>query len=86
MPDTHWETLDYLRRLGFKTNPYNRLVASPEDALDYYRGWLNEFEGLDYGCDGVVVKVDSFDLQRHMGEVGREPRWPSPTSFPPPGR
>ena len=62
--------------------PHNRLVATPEDALDYYREWRDEFEGLDYGCDGVVVKVDSFDLQRHMGVVGREPRWAVAYKFP----
>ncbi len=82
MPDTHWKTLAYLARLGFKTNPHNRLVDTPEGALAYYRGWLDEFEGLDYGCDGVVVKVDSFDLQRHMGAVGREPRWAVAYKFP----
>ena len=80
--DTHWKTLKYLRRLGFKTNPHNRLVETPEDALDYYRWWLDEFEHLDYGCDGVVIKVDSFDLQRHMGAVGREPRWAVAYKFP----
>ena len=82
MKDTHWKTLDYLRGLGFKTNPHNRLVATPEDALGYYRGWLDGFESLDYGCDGVVIKVDSFDLQRHMGAVGREPRWAVAYKFP----
>ena len=44
MPGTHWETLEYLARLGFKTNPHNRLVETPEDALGYYRRWLDEFE------------------------------------------
>ena len=82
MPDTHWKTLEHLVRLGFKTNPHNRLVKAPEGALDYYRVWLDGFEELDYGCDGVVVKVDSFDLQRHMGAVGREPRWAVAYKFP----
>jgi len=82
MPNTHWETLEYLVSLGFRTNTHNRLVGTPEAALDYYRGWLDEFESLDYGCDGVVVKVDSFDLQRHMGTVGREPRWAVAYKFP----
>ncbi len=82
MPDTHWKTLEYLAQLGFKTNPHNRLVESPDGALDFYRGWRDEFETLDYGCDGVVVKVDAFDLQRHMGVVGREPRWAVAYKFP----
>ena len=82
MRDTHWKTLEYLARLGFKTNPHNRLVETPEDALYYYHGWRDDFESLDYGCDGVVIKVDSFDLQRHMGAVGREPRWAVAYKFP----
>ena len=82
MPETHWETLGYLRRLGFRTNPENQPVQSPEEALDYYRKWREKFETRDYGCDGVVVKVDSFDLQRHMGAVGREPRWAVAYKFP----
>ena len=82
MPDTHWKTLEYLARLGFKTNPENQPVEAPEGALAYYRKWRDEFESLDYGCDGVVVKVDSFDLQRHMGAVGREPRWAVAYKFP----
>ena len=82
MPDTHWKTLEYLARLGFKTNPKNEPVKAPEEALAYYRGWRDEFESLDYGCDGVVIKVDSFDLQRHMGTVGREPRWAVAYKFP----
>ena len=82
MPDTHWKTLEFLVRLGFRTNTHNRLVETPGDVLAYYREWLEEFEGLDYGCDGVVVKIDSFDLQRHMGAVGREPRWAIAYKFP----
>ena len=82
MPDTHWKTLEYLARLGFKTNPHNRLVETPEDALGYYRGWRDGLESLDYGCDGVVIKVDAFDLQHHMGAVGREPRWAVAYKFP----
>ncbi len=82
MPDTHSETLDYLNGLWFKTNEYNEPVTTPEGVLAYYRKWREEFETLDYGCDGVVVKVDSFDLQRHMGEVGREPRWAIAYKFP----
>lgn len=80
--DTHWQTLAKLRDLGFKTSPHSRLVHTPEEALDYYREWVKEWEGLDYGCDGVVVKIDRFDYQRHLGVVGREPRWSIAYKFP----
>ncbi len=82
VPDTHWETLALLGRLGFKTSPHNRLVRTPEEAAAYYREWLEKAEGLDYGSDGVVIKVDRFDLQRHVGVVGREPRWAIAYKFP----
>ena len=82
VPDTHWDTLDYLGNLGFKVNPNNSRVRTHEEAIDYYRSWLENAEGLDYGCDGVVIKVDRFDLQQHLGDVGREPRWAIAYKFP----
>ena len=81
-PDSQWDTLEYLGGLGFKVNPNNALVHSAEEAIDYYRTWLEKFETLDYGCDGVVVKVNRFDYQQHLGDVGREPRWAVAYKFP----
>ena len=68
--DTHWQTLEALAGLGFKTNPNSQLVRTPDEALDYYKKWVVGWEDLDYGCDGVVVKVNRFDYQRHLGVVG----------------
>ena len=82
VPDTHWDTLDYLGSLGFKINPNNRRFHTPEEVIDYNRSWLENAEGLDYGCDGVVIKVDRLDLQQHLGDVGREPRWAIAYKFP----
>ena len=81
-PDTQLGTLDYLRELGFKTNPHNALVKTAAEAADYYRTWLEGAETLDYGCDGVVIKVNRLDLQHHLGQVGREPRWAIAYKFP----
>ena len=81
-PDNHWDALEHLKGLGFKVNPNNLLVATPEEAIDYYRTWLEGAEELDYGCDGVVVKVNRFDFQQHLGVVGREPRWAIAYKFP----
>ena len=83
VPDTHWETLALLGRLGFKTSPHNRRVGTLEKAAKYYGEWLTRAEEeLDYGTDGVVIKIDRFDLQRHVGVVGREPRWAIAYKFP----
>ena len=82
VPPTQWDTLDYLNELGFKVNPNNVLARTPEEVIDYYRTWLEKVEDLDYGCDGVVVKVNRFDYQQHLGYVGREPRWAVAYKFP----
>ncbi len=82
MPDNHFEVLEYLKKLGFKINPNIKLVHTPEEATDYYRAWLEKVESLDYGCDGVVIKVNRLDYQQHLGYVGREPRWAIAYKFP----
>ena len=82
VPDSQLDILAYLGELGFKINPNNRLVRTAEEAIDYYRTWLEGSESLDYGCDGVVVKVNRLDFQRHLGHVGREPRWAVAYKFP----
>jgi DNA ligase (NAD+) len=81
-PDTHFATLQYLSELGFNVNPKNRLVGTIEKAIDYHHEWVEGKNDLDYACDGVVVKVNRFDYQRHLGSVGREPRWAIAYKFP----
>ena len=80
--DTQWDTLEALAGLGFRVNGNNRLAPSMQEVLDFYHEWLEKFEDLDYGCDGVVMKVNDLDYQRHLGDVGREPRWAIAYKFP----
>ena len=82
MPDNHWETMLYLKSLGFKTNPHNVLCHSLEEVKDYYGRWLDDRESLDYDADGMVVKVNPLAYQRNLGQVGREPRWAVAYKFP----
>ena len=74
-PPTQWETLEWLASLGFKISPNNKRVRTVDEVEDYYRAWLENHESLNFGTDGVVIKVNPFNLQRQLGEVGREPRW-----------
>jgi len=82
MPRSHWQVMEYLKSLGFRTNPNNRLVASIDEAVAYYKDWTEKRAGLRYETDGVVVKLDSLDLQEKLGDVGREPRWAIAFKFP----
>ena len=83
VPATHWEMLQYLKGLGFKVSDDSRRVPTPEEAIDFYNRWVHSYEKeLDAAADGVVVKVDNLDYQRHLGVVGREPRWAVAYKFP----
>ena len=82
VPDNQWDILRYLKELGFKINRNNKRALTPEEVVDYYRTWLEKVEDLDYGCDGVVVKINRLDYQQHLGYVGREPRWAVAYKFP----
>ena len=81
-PGTHWETMAWLLELGFRVNPENQRVDSLRQVEDYYAGWVAERHQKNYATDGVVVKIDRLDYQRHLGYVGREPRWAVAYKFP----
>jgi DNA ligase (NAD+) len=82
MLETHWETMGYLKSLGFKINPWNAIFNDLQDVEAYYQRWLMARQELPYETDGVVVKINSFSLQRQLGFVGREPRWAIAYKFP----
>jgi DNA ligase (NAD+) len=72
---THWETLQWLREHGFRTNPYAERLESIEDIAAACREWELRRTELDYEIDGIVIKVDSFDQQRRLGSLHERPRW-----------
>ena len=82
-PRGHWEALTRLAELGFKLNSHARRCGSIEEVEDFYRSWVERKEDLDYGVDGVVVKIDSFEMQERLGVVAHDPRWAVAYKFPP---
>ncbi len=82
IPETHWETMEYLKSLGFKINPNNALRSNIDQVEEYYRKWVDKKENLPYEADGIVVKVDSLPLHERLGDVGHEPRWAIAYKFP----
>jgi len=82
-PPTHWETMEYIKSLGFKVNPNNSLLTDIEQVEQYYQTWVERRESLPYEADGIVVKVNQLDLQEKLGNIGHEPRWAIAYKFPP---
>ena len=59
-----------------------RQCGDIQEVEDSFRSWTERKEDLDYGVDGVVVKINDFELQRRLGQVGRDPRWAIAYKFP----
>ncbi|MFC1971152.1 NAD-dependent DNA ligase LigA [Chloroflexota bacterium] len=82
IPTTHWETIAYLKSLGFKVNPNNRQLQTIEEVEDYYNTCEEKRDSLPYEADGIVVKINQMNLHEQLGDVGHEPRWAIAYKFP----
>lgn len=83
MCDSHTEMLDRLAELGFHVIG-NREKLSSADEIEAYIGKLGEArDSLAYDIDGVVIKADSFDVRRRLGEGTNTPKWAAAYKFPP---
>ncbi|MBQ9690669.1 MAG: NAD-dependent DNA ligase LigA, partial [Eggerthellaceae bacterium] len=80
---TQWEMLSWLQESGFHTNPDVKLCKSADEVIEFCKKVLGKRESLPYGIDGVVVKINRFDIQRHLGFTARAPRWAIAYKFPP---
>ena len=80
---TQWELLQTLPKWGLRTNPNVRPCHGIDEVLDYYCKMTERREELPYEIDGIVMKVDRFDLQVRLGEISRSPRWALAFKFQP---
>jgi DNA ligase (NAD+) len=80
---SHWEALSWLREHGFRVNGDVKRLTTEEDVVAQCLAWQSRRGALDFEIDGVVVKVDDYELQRRLGVVGRDPRWAIAWKFPP---
>jgi len=80
---THFETLEYLKSLGFKINPNIRVCHGISEVQKYIKEWGEKREKLPYEIDGIVVKVNDLHDQRKLGFTARAPRWAAAFKYPP---
>ena len=80
---TQYETILYLKDLGFYLSQDMKLCKSLDEVKDYYQKILAKRDSLDYELDGIVIKVNDFKLQEKLGELSRSPRWAVAWKFPP---
>ncbi len=82
-PATHYDSIMYLKKLGFKVNPHIKFCKNAGEAIQYCKEWDEKRFGLDYATDGVVIKVNSLLVQQEMGFTSRAPKWATAFKFPP---
>tara|TARA_B100000989_G_scaffold247438_1_gene194742 strand:- start:24 stop:2054 length:2031 start_codon:yes stop_codon:yes gene_type:complete len=69
---------DYLKKLyewGFKINPLNKLICGIKNLIENYNYIEKKRADLDFDIDGIVYKVNEFNLQKRLGNVANAPRW-----------
>ncbi len=81
--DSHADTMQYLRDIGFRTNPASKELGTIDDVLDYVAGAEKGRHETGYQTDGVVIKVNSLAEQDDLGFTSRAPRWAIAYKFPP---
>ncbi len=80
---SQYEFLQTIKSWGLPVNPLIRQENNINGAAVYYQQMQEQRESLPYEIDGTVIKVDSFALQRELGEKSRSPRWAVACKFPP---
>ena len=69
---------DYLKKLdewGFKTNPLNKTISGVKNLIQNYNDIEQQRANLDFDIDGIVYKINNFELQKRLGNVANAPRW-----------
>lgn len=79
---SQWESLEFLKNLGFRVNPHAQLCTNLAAVADYYQQWDSKRRDLAYMTDGVVVKLNSFLLQNQLGFTQKFPRWAIALKYP----
>lgn len=80
--DTHYGSLQYAKKLGFIVNETTTLFNSIEEVIDFIEETGKIRNDLPYEIDGMVIKVNSYDLQKKLGFTSRIPKWAIAYKFP----
>ena len=79
----HFDSIEKLKELGFKTNPERRVVKGRDEILAYVKEYTEKRNKLDYDIDGIVLKVNDFAYYNELGYTAKTPKWAIAYKFPP---
>ncbi len=81
-PATQWETLQWLKELGFPVSDISKRFADLDKAITYCDRYAGKRDSLPFEVDGMVIKIDSLALAEALGYVGKDPRGAVAFKFP----
>ena len=73
--DNQFEFLKKLNDWGFQTNPLNKLITGVKNLISNYNEIEKKRSEIDFDIDGIVYKINDFQLQKRLGNVANAPRW-----------
>ena len=79
---TQWETLEYLKTIGFPVSDISMKCDSFDDMISCTRRWASFRDTIGYEIDGVVIKIDDLKMAEDLGFVGKDPRGAIALKFP----
>lgn len=79
---THKDALDYIQKLGFKTNPMTRVCSNIQEVWSFILEMTDKRPTLPYEIDGIVIKVNRLDYQERLGYTAKVPKWAIAYKFP----
>ena len=69
------EFLKSLKNWGFRINQFNKLIKGIHNLLKNHEDLEKKRDKIDFDIDGIVYKVDNFNLQKRLGFAANAPRW-----------
>ncbi len=82
IPQTQNEELEMLKSLGFNVNPFFKVCKNIEEVQEFYEEWTKKKNTQEYSLDGLVIKVNSREIQEILGYTGKSPRFGVAYKFP----
>jgi DNA ligase (NAD+) len=83
VPRSQWETLQFLRDLGFLVTDQIRHFDDLEEVIQFVKGYEAHRHDLEFEIDGLVIKIDDIPTYNALGVVGKNPRGAIAYKFPP---
>jgi len=80
--NTHYETLEYMKKLDFVVNPNIKRVNNINEVIEYINYWTKNRDDLPYEIDGIVIKLDDIHAQQKLGFTAKYPKWATAYKFP----